>query len=39
MQKISTENNFDKKPVIYVEKCSKFELNEWKMRKVCEKME
>ena len=36
MQKISTENNYDKKPIIYVQECTKFKPNKWKTRKVCE---
>lgn len=32
MQKIRIKNNYDKKPVIYVEECSKFKRREWKNR-------
>ena len=38
MQKIRTENNKDGKPIIYVQKCSKFNNREWKTRKNCENL-
>ena len=38
MQKISIKNNYDNKPVIYVEECSKFAPKEWKTRKTCENL-
>jgi len=38
MQKISIKNNKDEKPVIYVQKCSKFNSREWKTRKKYENL-